>query len=445
MINRYPFPVPEWARVIWASPEAKALWAPRVSQIIQTYGAAERASVGRFRRCARQTILHSEYTALNRKALDAGLVAVALEETHLGGIYSSRPGSGSKNAYQTVLADSAQTARMFARALEAKDDMTIGDLLGYPECCSKFFIRTWNELGRTDPTWDMTGLDSPEVYQADGPLESNSLLRWLGVRWTPHLPCSFNCAKSHALGLHFRSVVGPMEAAWMDELLGSPMEWSAFHGIGELKHPLFKISFKTDATAEKLVIQRKGLKYPEAGARGNVFPYRRHAEPKPLPVTLVENPRKWTDNGFSSKEAMEKAHAVFSEYFWRHFDRKREVLDLGCGNGELVRKLTDRPTGLEVEVSRAKAARQTGMRCLTGNISDVSAWKDEARDIVLLMLGRLTEIPNPEEVIEALKGRTVIVYTYGNWNLHETAVKLGLKLDFQQGGPNDPVQLAVLA
>lgn len=445
MINRYPFPVPEWCRVIWASPEARATWEPRLTAIGQAWHAAELASVGRFRRVARQTISAAQLPAFSRKAIDAGLVAGILTETGSGGTYQAGAGSTPTGSFHVFLADSPASARAFLRAWEQSDDKVIGDLLGFPSCCGDFFQKVWVDDKRIDTTWDMAG--SPEeagvIDVTPTSLESNILLRWLGVRWVPHLPCSFDCAHTVALGKHFRTLIGPQEAAWMDELLNSPIEWSAFHGIGELKTPILKVSFKTDATAERLAVRFQGTGYPQDGAQGTVFPYKRHVKPRAIPMVLTENPRDWTDNGFTSKEAMEKAHEALAHYFWRHFDRKRAVLDLGCGNGKLVRKISDSPTGLEVELLRAKAARQSGMRCLTGNISDVSAWKDEAKDIVLLMLGRLTEIPNPKEVLEALQGRTVLVYTYGDWDLRECATKLGVHLEFQE--THDGVQMGVLS
>jgi hypothetical protein len=53
------------------------------------------------------------------------------------------------------------------------------------------------------------------------------------------------------------------------------MEWSALHGIAEVRTPVFKLATDTDASAATYVVRHHGGGYPEHGATGLVFPYRR--------------------------------------------------------------------------------------------------------------------------------------------------------------------------
>jgi hypothetical protein len=69
---------------------------------------------------------------------------------------------------------------------------------------------------------------------------------------------------------------------WLTEILTWPVEWSALHGIAEIKTPVLKVSTNTDATALKYVVQRKGASYPVEGAHGLKFPYQ---TPQRLPLT----------------------------------------------------------------------------------------------------------------------------------------------------------------
>jgi hypothetical protein len=42
MIHRYDYPVPEFTRLRWASPQAQATWEPRIREIGNAWLAAER-------------------------------------------------------------------------------------------------------------------------------------------------------------------------------------------------------------------------------------------------------------------------------------------------------------------------------------------------------------------------------------------------------------------
>jgi hypothetical protein len=63
------------------------------------------------------------------------------------------------------------------------------------------------------------------------------------------------------------------EMDWMHEILSWPVEWSALHGIAEIKTPVLKVSNNTDATAQKYVVQRPGQAYPAEGSHGLSFPF----------------------------------------------------------------------------------------------------------------------------------------------------------------------------
>ena len=63
--------------------------------------------------------------------------------------------------------------------------------------------------------------------------------------------------------------------ASLHAILDWPMEWSALHGIAEVRTPVFKLAMDTDASAATYVVRHHGRSYPEHGATGLVFPYRR--------------------------------------------------------------------------------------------------------------------------------------------------------------------------
>src|SRR5262249_56063041 len=64
------------------------------------------------------------------------------------------------------------------------------------------------------------------------------------------------------------------EMDWLLEVLDWPTEWSALHGIAEIRTPVLKIIPRTDATPHKYVVRWQGRNYPAEGAHGLGFPYR---------------------------------------------------------------------------------------------------------------------------------------------------------------------------
>jgi hypothetical protein len=107
---------------------------------------------------------------------------------------------------------------------------------------------------------------------------SNILLQSLGIRAVPHAPCSFGCRATtllaHDLNLVAREIGVKMEYGWLSSILSWPAEWSALHGIAEIKTPIVKICIPTDATASKYIVRWNGSLIPEEAASGLVFPFR---------------------------------------------------------------------------------------------------------------------------------------------------------------------------
>lgn len=439
-------PLPDFSRNQWASGKARSDWEPRITSIGQHFASAERSSVeAGIRSAALQVISPEGLPELAKSAADRGLVTTPLHrqgrpERYAAGTQAV-PEAGPWD-FRVVLTTHGGTGA-FVRAWKNADDDALGEMLGYPPCCRDFFARTWGS-GSCDPTWEMDTIDT-----ADGPIEANILLRWLGVRAVPHMPCGFHCDGTIELG---RAMLGRMpetERGWLDELLSMPMLWSSLYGIGEVVTPIVTLNFRSDHSTELREIRRTGTGYPEAGADGLRFPFRpppaRRApdstpepakEPKKpdLPVLtadkvvelgaeLIDNslgPAKWEDNGFSTLEAQELAHGVIASVLP---GKDRSVFDLGCGNGILARRIAGggMATGIELVTERAARAQSRLDDVICGDLFGKISWS--AADVVLFMPGRLTEAARPGTVDAFIDPRAflvplgyqLVVYAYGDW------------------------------
>jgi hypothetical protein len=284
--DRLDFTLPDFTRWSWVSDRARDVWEPRIHRITRAWLQIEWLSVTAGVRACGVTIATPEQFIQQAPAwAEQGLNALPVEMVGVSGQpYASTtvPQQAAKPfAFRLVLGAPADVAA-FKRAWDESDDRRIGELLGYPTCCREFFRQIWVEQSLLDTTWPMAMNSATDhrgitTIELSGAPEANILWRWIGVRAVPHLPCRFDCARSVELAQRMlavgRDAGYSQEVDWLLAMLDWPVEWSALHGIAEIKTPLLKISTRTDATAGKYSVRRAGTGYPLEGGLGLGFPW----------------------------------------------------------------------------------------------------------------------------------------------------------------------------
>jgi hypothetical protein len=199
------------------------------------------------RRCAITTASPKDFLVVGPKWAELSLTAMPLEIQQLSQYSSAstpgQPAPGRPYVFRFALGDPKSVAQ-FKIAWDSGANEEIAVLLGYPGCCYRFFHQICVEQAFTDPTWAM-GLNGGGVRSAAGVIDvksshlTNILWRWMGVRSVFHSPCSFHChatEQAARLLLELGSNLGYQdEMEWMSEILSWPIEWSALHGIAEIK------------------------------------------------------------------------------------------------------------------------------------------------------------------------------------------------------------------
>jgi hypothetical protein len=400
---RLPFKIPEFApRTTWVSAVAREVWEPRLHAIAQRQDEAERAAVAEgLRPSALQYVMPEALPDLMHACAKDRLTVLPLGREPLPGTYRSqghdlRPGE--PFAYRCAIT-SPTLAAEWASAWTPRNDARIGTLLGYPGCCRDFFTRVWSVERWFDTTWPMAD-PGGDVRGA-----VNVLWRWHGVRAVSHLPCSFACEASLALQTQMLALWHrrwPDEGRWLAEILSWPVEWTALHGLAELRTPITRTVVPTDATATRLVVNFRGPGYPVEGAAGARFPHRTTRQATPLRVVARSNPHH---NGFASLAAMQAAHAPLLSRAGGPYET---IVDLGCGDGTLASKIpAKRRVGIEADPARAAAARTR-----LDHVEEVDCTSDAARmllareqpDLVIAQVVR-----NPPET---LRDYRVLSYSY---------------------------------
>jgi hypothetical protein len=414
--------LPDWTRVQWTSIENKNKYEPILNSIQTVWREMERMSVVHdIRPSALDIISPSELPSLIEKYKQYGVHVIPLAKEGVSGHYSSTtlPYNGGNYNLRVVFTKSEAMGDEWFNIWNAGApvrDREAGRLLGYPTCCINHFNKYWVDQGFVDSTWTMAAdklvlkeTDHTIHIKSDTPPEANILWRWQGVRLVSHLPCSFDCEHTEELGMKMaelgRKLGYDKEIDWIYKILSWPVEWSALHGIAEIRTPINKISARTDMTPWKYTVQKFSDEYPEDGMAGITYPYnQKKIKIKPITKTVsftksLEDTSMWEENGFSNKTAMDHFHQVILDAIGdMKYIPAGNVLDLGCGNGILLgRVVGDRPDllphGVEMDRQRCMSAATTihwGMFTM-GSIFDLSTWKEPAYSLVLLMPGRLLE------------------------------------------------------
>src|SRR5947209_13411671 len=239
------FVLPDFLRLAWVSDPARDVWSVRFQQVMRAWAELEWLSVAAgIRTCALVRTPKRTFDDCIRKLGPRGLQAMPVvpEGPQQPGALPAE--TRGPNSIQVVVGRAGEDLSPFREVLNSSDHDAIGALLGYPACCRKAFLQRSREDSFWDPTWLMaleTHGDSVAAFTLEleqGPV-ANMLLRWVGIRAIPHLPCRFDCGSSIAFGRRFLQLGMESgfqaEIEWLEQMLSWPAEWSALHGIAEVK------------------------------------------------------------------------------------------------------------------------------------------------------------------------------------------------------------------
>jgi hypothetical protein len=442
----------EFTRHSWTNDEAKAVWEPRIRKVCASLAELEwRSILEGVRACALTSVAPDELESFGSMLATHGLTVAPLNKVAVTDVYANllkTPREGEPFHYWCAIGRISDV-QLFESAYSSRDDGVIGRLLGYPPCCIDFFNQVWVDEGFIDTTWPMAQntankrIISPTHLEIEHVSSCSQLLRWLGLRVAIHLPCSFDCQPTVELAEKLtevaRSAGFHQEMDWLEEMLSWPIEWTALNGLAEITTPVGTISTVTDATAETYRVSYRGAGHAKASGRTVSFPDGSLDEP-------FRN-LEWyhADNGFSSKEGMDLLHEPIERLAEATLRQATgNVLDLGCGNGVLLKKICRSNGNLipwGVDISSANIAHA---QLLTSGFSDnfvvsdifddCGAWSENRQfQLVILSLVRLTEVDEgkAERLMRRIgeHARNLLVYAYdGDGSLEKLARKTRVTL-----------------
>lgn len=166
-----------------------------------------------------------------------------------------------------VLATNMEDALAFREASESKptDHKTIGELLGFPDCCTDAFNEWWplyydpvyQTAQRTEGIKTWKGENYSAIYVTPH-ISTHQMLRYAGFRITSHFPCSLDCKASVEVGKVWMDVGSKYDPRGLEaliEILKLPGEWSCLHGIAQIETEPFTVTTNSMPTKEKWAIR----------------------------------------------------------------------------------------------------------------------------------------------------------------------------------------------
>lgn len=155
----------------------------------------------------------------------------------------------------------------------------IGRLLGYPECCSKHFTEVWMRRGGLDTTWQQAACsvaNTSDYIEAEKilgnhtgielshevPIWGSNLLRWAGLKFVTHLPCSWNCIETRRIAMENIAIATKYGHSYeyqkLYQMLDWETTWTAEFGVATIDTPIFTIQTITDITKTPYRVVKRG-------------------------------------------------------------------------------------------------------------------------------------------------------------------------------------------
>ena len=276
-------------RLVFWDAEVEKLWRPRIERVKKVYSDAELATMLTGMR--RVYVYHVNSTRFEQSYPFLRKNKLVFFPTNKSGVYGgfSHKHQPLKEGEPYILygaavkANDEEAGELFTQYSGSPTDHAgIGELLGYMKCCTEFFLKNWPDVS-VDPMYeaaintegmewevhDWIGMNHPtdsgmeHTVKVDCHPYCNNMLRYFGIRITPHLTCSLKCEETIKWGEEWIEVMKQIDEEatdWAIELLSMPLTWNCYKGVAVIDTPIFRGVTNSDVTLVKKIVTKKGWK-----------------------------------------------------------------------------------------------------------------------------------------------------------------------------------------
>jgi len=272
-VNKAALNIKPFTRKVWKSNKIKREWEEKINRISRLYHEAEWNMVARGNRdVCTVHMSKNDYDYLNKKLTEDEMFWYPLHKTanYDGFSHTHIEPQGDEYNHYGVAGKTKESVMKFKEADEKGNHYKIGELLGFPECCQKFFQEYFVEKQDIDPIFPSAkNTDNSEYIQKQNKeivvlkhtdFEALQVLRYFGFRITSHLPCSMDCERTKEKAELWKETMKDMDLGAyniLKEILNMSFKWDANNGILEVTTPIFK-GITTTGIYDKRRIIKKG-------------------------------------------------------------------------------------------------------------------------------------------------------------------------------------------
>lgn len=243
----------------WKSAESREAWSEWFESIPRAKGHVEWRSVLDPDTDRKAAIIH-----VNNINREQWLQRISEHDLHYRPIRFNRPYDGYAHEFTPAdpqdpervtyaviaedpdIADKMEEAETEMQGRERHD--TVGELLGFPECCRNFFYEDWvngcrdpmYEISCNTPSAEMVDDDPNHVHVMDPNTGTNIMWRYFGISYITHMPCSWECEESIEIARERYRIMKETgfgdEADRLNEWLEQPFVWSGYHGMAHIQN-----------------------------------------------------------------------------------------------------------------------------------------------------------------------------------------------------------------
>jgi len=225
------------------------------------------------RKCGWQSIGIQNLPSFEKRCAEKGLTTLVVKYSapFSGFAHKFQPAGDINNNTNVpvIFARKLEDALNYRNAYESGNHDAQGEFLGFPLCCRQFFDWVWPDY--YDPIGQIKDKDNPHPF-------SNPLLRYVGLRLSFHIPCSFHCEETIEIGRQRMELAKEIDAdlaKLLEALLSMPMSWDCLHGIAVIRTPIFYAITSSVPNATRQIVKLNGDFIPKESAKGICFPFKR--------------------------------------------------------------------------------------------------------------------------------------------------------------------------
>lgn len=137
--------------------------------------------------------------------------------------------------------------------------------------------------------------------------------------------------------------------------------------------------------------------------------------------------KKRGDTNISSLSSWQKQRA---NYILKIIEPYSSVMDLGCGDGAVLKYLKERidikGVGVDISSSILEKAKKTGLKTIKKDISDIDNLEDLPNVDYILGLEIIEHLPNTEEFINKIKNKAkkALIFSFPNTGYYSHRLRL---------------------